>query len=78
MGNLRHAICICRDASLWKSKMWRLSFFALPPTPSNISDQPSPDPDPDPPDKRELLRTLYEVLHEVQTITIHFHDNLCQ
>ena len=58
--------------------MWRLSFFALPPPPSNISDQPSPDPDPDPPDKRELLRTLCEVLHEVQTITIHFHDNLCQ
>ena len=33
MGNLRHAICICRDASLWKSKMWRLSFFGLPPPP---------------------------------------------
>ena len=54
-------------------------FLHNPPLPpSNISDQPSPDPDPDPPDKRELLRTLYEVLHEVQTITIHFHDNLCQ
>ena len=37
MGNLRHAICICRDASLWKSKMWRLSFFALPPPPPRIS-----------------------------------------
>ena len=33
MGNLRHAICICRDARLWKSKMWRLSLFALPPPP---------------------------------------------
>ena len=46
MGNLRHTLCICRDANLWKSKMWRLSLFALPPPPSNINDQPSPDPDP--------------------------------
>ena len=60
--------------------METLPFCITPPPPLNINDQPSPDPDPDPdtPDKRELLRTLYEVLHEVQTITIHFHDNLCQ
>ena len=62
--------------------------FALPPFPLNINDQPPPSPVPDPPDKHnsiqslfimwEWLRALYEVSHEVQTITIRCYDNLCQ
>ena len=33
MGNFRHTLCICRDANLWKSKMWRLSLLHYPPPP---------------------------------------------
>ena len=34
MGNFRHTLCICRDANLWKSKMWRLSLLHYPPPPT--------------------------------------------
>ena len=49
-----------RDANPWKSKIWRLSLLHHPPAPL-----------PQSPDK---LRTLYEFLHEVQTIIIRFSD----
>ena len=52
-------------------------FYITPPTP-NINDQPPP-----PPPRHNhnsmqsligLIRTLYEVLHELQTIAIRFYD----
>ena len=68
-------------ANLWKSKIWRLSLLHHPPPQKKRTTNP---PDPDPPRPTiwsspqfvtcEWFRTLYEVLHEVQTITIWFYD----
>ena len=43
MGNLRHTVCICRDANLWKSQIWRLSLLHYPPSPRiSMTNHPPP------------------------------------
>ena len=72
-----------RDANLWRSKIWRLSFFhpPLPPPPPGFQ---CPQPPTDWPSPQwEWLRTLFEVLHELHTIKICNHrfdarNDLCQ
>ena len=66
-----------RDANLWRSKIWILSFihsFQHPPPPQQIDPAPN---------ENDLGHYNYEVLHEVYTIKSHNHhfdarNNLCQ
>ena len=62
-----------RDANLWRSKIWILSFIHSPP-PQQIDPAPN---------GNDLGHYNYEVLHEVYTIKSHNHhfdarNNLCQ
>ena len=74
---------VCRDASLWRSKIWRLSLLHYPPPPlPRMSEwQRTPLPARAQIDSAaKWLRTLYEVLHGVYTFKFPFHgrNNLCQ
>ena len=74
-----------RDANLWRSKIWILSFIHSPPPPHhrrNFNIPPPQQIDPAP-NGNDLGHYNYEVLHEVYTIKSHNHhfdarNNLCQ
>ena len=67
-----------RDANFWRSEIWRLYLFHYFPSPSNVNKTPHPTPQINPASPKivtvmGMVRTLYEVLHEVHTINVCIH-----
>ena len=80
--NAKTITTISRDGNLWRSNIWRLSLLYCTPPPQNvICPPPPPHPQNNQPSPQimmtwEWIRTLYQVLHEVHSMKIHFHHSI--